>query len=264
MNPSWSITVWGAWLGLPALAALLYWRHAQRQRWPAWRRAVFLAGCALTGAAGLGLHDPLTTMSGYTVALMALGQGVSPLLLLGFPASVRAGWRRHRWVRDWLLDPWVAGAVFVALTLGVNLPGVFDTALAEALYAAPIGLLLLASGLMFWAQLLPGSSGVRARWAAGLYGWLLGLPMMVIAAVWVWSGQVLYTPYLDVLCVWNLSPLADQHYAGLVMFAAGLPLQLRAAWLLIMPAPQPLPACDPAPGTPAAAASPAASLRPSR
>jgi hypothetical protein len=28
--------------------------------------------------------------------------------------------------------------------------------------------------------------------------------------------------------------LADQRYAGLVMLAAGLPMQFRSAWLLLM------------------------------
>ena len=175
-------------------------------------------------------------MSAYAAALMALGQGVSPLLLLGVPAATRAAWRapRQRWWAQWLLDPWVAVAVFVLLTLALNVPGVFDSALANAVFSAPIGLLLLLGGLMLWAQLLDGSRAVRRRWVAGLLGWLAGTPMMVVAAFWVWSPHVLYMPYLDVLCLWNLSPLQDQHYAGLVMFVAGLPLQLRSAWLLIM------------------------------
>lgn len=158
-------------------------------------------------------------------------------MLLGFPLSARTAWHqgRNRVWAAWLLDPWVTFAVFVLLTLGANLPGVFNTALADALFSAPIGLLVMLAGLMAWAQLLDGSRAITRRWVAGIYGWALGLPMMVIAAVWVWSGHVLYTPYLDVLCIWNLSPLDDQHYAGLVMLVAGLPLQLRSAWLLIMP-----------------------------
>jgi putative membrane protein len=125
-------------------------------------------------------------------------------------------------------------SVFVLLTLALNLPGLFETALADAVFSAPIGVLLLLGGLMMWAQLLDGSRGIRRRWLAGLIAWLASLPMMLVAAVWVWSPRVLYMPYRDVLCLWNLSPLQDQHYAGLAMFVAGLPLQLRAAWMVIM------------------------------
>ncbi|MGC9163934.1 MAG: cytochrome c oxidase assembly protein [Thiomonas sp.] len=238
MQHGWPLAAWGGWVALVAAMLLVYGLAAWRGRWAGWRVAVFSLGCLLTLGSAWGLHNPLASMTGYTIALMSMGQIVSPLLLLGIPPQVRARWHRppHTMWSDWLLDPWVAAAVFVIVTLGVNLPGVFDTALANALFSGPIGLLLLISGLMFWAQLLAGSTRLHTRWIAGLFGWLGSLPMMVIAAVWVWSAQVLYTPYLDVLCVWNLSPLDDQHYAGLVMFAAGLPLQLRAAWLLIMPA----------------------------
>lgn len=237
MSPmSWGRGAWMGWtLGVLALLAVYAWQ-ARRGAWGAGSAALFVAGCAATLAAAWGLHDPLQSMSVYAAALMLLGQGVSPLLLLGVPARVRAGWwmPRHGWWARWLLDPWVAVAVFVLLTLALNLPGLFETALGDAVYSAPIGVLLLLGGLMMWAQLLEGSRGIRRRWLAGLVGWLASLPMMLVAAVWVWSPSVLYMPYLDVLCLWNLSPLQDQHYAGLAMFVAGLPLQLRAAWLLIM------------------------------
>ncbi|MDD4886388.1 MAG: cytochrome c oxidase assembly protein [Thiomonas sp.] len=236
-SSTWPIAVWGAWFALVGVALAGYGLAAWRGRWPWWRVMVFAAGCALTLLATWGLNNPLASMTGYTIALMTMGQIVSPLLLIGFPPQVRAQWHapKHDWWSLWVLDAWVAAAVFIILTLGVNLPGVFNSALANALFSGPIGLFLLISGVMFWAQLLPGCTSIPHRWIAGIYGWLGSLPMMIIAAIWVWSGHVLYTPYLDVLCLWNLSPLDDQHYAGLVMFIAGLPLQLRAAWLLIMP-----------------------------
>jgi cytochrome c oxidase assembly factor CtaG len=47
------------------------------------------------------------------------------------------------------------------------------------------------------------------------------------------SPDVLYTPYLDVICRWNIPPLVDQRWAGLVMFVAGVPVQLVSVWLLL-------------------------------
>jgi hypothetical protein len=47
------------------------------------------------------------------------------------------------------------------------------------------------------------------------------------------SRDVLYTPYLDVICRWNIPPLVDQRWVGLVMFVAGVPVQLVGVWLLL-------------------------------
>ncbi len=233
---AWHGAAWAGWVLGVSLALSIHAWQAWRRGWSAWRMASFGLGCALTVSAAWGLHNPLQSMSAYAAALMLLGQGVSPLLLLGIPYEARRAWHEpaQRWWSQWLLDPWVAVAVFVLLTLALNVPGVFDAALSNAVFSAPIGVLLLLGGLMIWAQVLDGSRGVRRRWLAGLVIWLASLPMMLVAAVWVWSPHVLYMPYLDVLCLWNLTPLQDQHYAGLAMFVAGLPLQLRAAWMLIM------------------------------
>ncbi len=219
-----------AWAAAAVLALLLHARGVPNGA----RRALFAGGCALCLAAAWGLRDPLASMTLYALALMSIGQLAPALLLLGWPPAARSAWRRRR-AAPWLLDPSIAALAFVSMTLGLNLPGVFDHALADSLFSAPVGLLALIAGLSVWAQLLRGSSAFARGWQAGLYGWAVSLPMMLVAAVWVWSDHVLYTPYLDVLCLWNLGPLADQHSAGLVMFATGLPLQLRCAWLLIMP-----------------------------
>jgi cytochrome c oxidase assembly factor CtaG len=55
----------------------------------------------------------------------------------------------------------------------------------------------------------------------------------LVAVVWMLSPDVLYTPYLDVICRWNIPPLVDQRWAGLVMFVAGVPVQLVGVWLLV-------------------------------
>jgi putative membrane protein len=243
MNAStWTTPAWFGWallaLALVTGQSLFALRGRRRGRFasPWWRAALFALGSALVAGSGAGLSNPLASMTTYTLALMLLGQVIAPLLLLGLPPQTWAYWRqgRARLLVDWMLDPWVAFTVFALLTVGVNLPGIFNTALANALYTAPIGLLSLLAGLLIWAQLLPASTSLRQAWVAGLYGWAASLPMMAIALLWLWSPQVLYTPYLNVLCVWNLSPLADQRYAGLVMLAAGLPMQFRSAWLLLM------------------------------
>ncbi len=197
--------------------------------WGARLRAA-AAGCgALAVAAGLlGLRDPLASMSGYTAALMVLNQVAPPLLLLGLRRRVRPGPALAA-----LLDPVVALLAFTGLGVLASLPGLFDPTLAGALYAAPLGLLELLTGLMIWAQLFPATSPLRRGWQVAGLGWLASLPMTAVAVVWMLSPTVLYTPYLDVVCRWDLPPLMDQRWAGFVMFVAGVPLQLAAAWRLL-------------------------------
>jgi putative membrane protein len=192
----------------------------------------------IAGAAGLlvvaygawGLRAPLASMASYTAALMALNQMAPPLLLLALPSGALG---RCSVVLAYVFDPWAAGLMFVSVSIAISLPGVFDPALANAVYAAPLGALELLSGLLFWAQLIPATRSIGPDWLVACLAWFGAMPMTAVAIVWMLSPDVLYTPYLDVICRWNIPPLADQRWAGLVMFGAGLPLPLAGAWILL-------------------------------
>jgi len=175
-----------------------------------------------------GMRNPLASMASYTAALMTLNQIAPPFLLLALPTQSGRGA-----LADMLFDPVAASVVFVGLSVAVSLPGIFDHSLVDALYTVPLGLLEFISGLMFWAQVMPATRRITRAWLAGVVGWLGSLPMMVVAVVWMLWPDVLYTPYLDVICRWDLPPIADQRWAGFVMFLAGMPLQLTAAWLTL-------------------------------
>ena len=195
------------------------------------RMASAAAGVAVILAAyGCGLRDPLASMTAYTAALMAMNQLAPPLLLAALTPD-----RAHRpWV-DLAFDPAVALVGFVALSIAVSLPSVLDPSLANALFAAPLGLLELASGLMIWGQMVPATRCLRRGWQVATLVWLASLPMAAVSVVWMLAPRVLYAPYLDVICRWDLPPLVDQRWAGLVMLAAGLPMQLAATWILLDP-----------------------------
>ena len=193
---------------------------------PAWpRSAAGIAGLAVAMAALAGLRNPLASMADFTASLMALNQLSPPLLLLAVPRRIEAA----------LFDPVLATAGFVALSVGVSLPGLLDPAVANALYAAPLGLLELLTGVMFWGQFFARTRQVRAGWPAAALLWAGSLPMTAVAVVWMLADHVLYTPYLEVLCRWDIPPLMDQRWAGFVMFVAGIPLQLAATYLLVGP-----------------------------
>ncbi len=194
-----------------------------------WRLAAAGLGAGITAAAAYGLRDPLASMASYTAALMALNQLVPPLILLAAPPSLA----RHRRTLAVVFDPWIATTVFVGLSIAVSLPGILDPTLANALYAGPLGVFELLAGIVFWGQLLPATRQLGRPWQAALLAWAGSIPMTVVALVWMLAANVLYTPYLNVICRWNVSPLLDQKWAGFVMFLAGMPLQLAAAWLLL-------------------------------
>ncbi|WP_051481439.1 cytochrome c oxidase assembly protein [Paraburkholderia nodosa] len=238
MKTGWNATTLVVWLCVSGLVPAASIAGVVRRGWH-WHHALtaVAAGVCMVGAA-LGLRNPLASMASYSAALMVLNQWVPPLLLMSVPAARWTRWRGTAApmpalsLAGWLLDPWVAMTVFTTFSVMVSLPGIFEPALANALFAAPLGLLELISGLLFWAHLSRSLRTFRHDWQSGLYALVGSLPMMAVATVWMLSAHVLYMPYVDVVCQWNISPLADQHWAGFVMLAMGLPLQIAGAWRL--------------------------------
>ncbi|MBB2169239.1 cytochrome c oxidase caa3-type, assembly factor CtaG-like protein [Gluconacetobacter aggeris] len=228
----WSPLLQAGWVAAGLLMGTAILLLAARHRRPAWRLTAGGTGTLLLAASCLGLRDPLASMTQYTTALMVMGQVVPPFLLLALagPTTRQAAPVR---VAGWTRDPGVAAALFGGLAVATGLPSILDRSLANALFSAPLGLLDLLAGLLFWAQLMPGSRVIRHDPMAGAYALLGSLPMTVVAVIWMTAPRVLYAPYLDVLCRWDLTPLQDQHWAGFVMLVAGLPLQVVGAWLLV-------------------------------
>jgi hypothetical protein len=76
-----------------------------------------------------------------------------------------------------------------------------------------------------------GSGGVYAERVVcqrSVFG-AAGVAVVVLASLGLRDS--LFTPYLDVVCRWNVPPLVDKRWAGLVMFVSGVP-QIVATWLL--------------------------------
>jgi putative membrane protein len=197
------------------------------------RVATGLVGIVVLVIAVLGLRDPLASMSSYTAALMALNQVAPPLLLLAFRPCRALKPSRGGLIARLVLDPWPATLSFMFVSVAVSFPGILNPTLANALYAAPLGAIEFSVGLLFWAQFLRPTRRIRRDLVAGFVIWVGTIPMTVVAVVWMLSPNVLYTPYLDIICRWDIPPLVDQKWAGLVMFVAGVPLQMVGSWLLL-------------------------------
>ena len=223
------------WLPVLAVTALYFWHYVRARRtpeghanWPVWKPVLFGLGVLLlilsTQSAATNLT--LNSMALYMARLMVLAEVVPPLLVLGLPRGIGIDPRRPfgRFLSV-LLDPWVALAVWSAVIIFWNVPAGFNASVVTNTAAALLPALYLLSSLMVWSVVLrplptvqPAHIGSR-----GWFGLLAALPMMAVASVWLYSRQVLYTPYVGALCLWDLSPLQNQQISGWIMMLAGLP-----------------------------------------
>ena len=204
-----------------------------RARWPWWKVALFTLGLALwflstqTGATALTGQS----MALYMARLMVLAEAVPPLLVLGLPWGIRLDPRGGLGrVLGWLLDPWVALAVWTAVVIFWNIPAGFNASVVSNTAGPLLPLLYLLSSLLVWGVVLRPLPSVQPAGigSRGWFGLLSTIPMMSVAAVWLYAPKVLYTPYVNALCLWNLSPLQNQQYSGWIMMLAGLPAMALA------------------------------------
>lgn len=208
-------------------------------RWPLWKVALFTLGLVLWyGATQTGARAYTgQSMALYMGRLMVLAEVVPPLLVLGLPrnTSLTRESPLGRFL-GLLLDPWVALAVWAAVIIFWNIPAGFNASVVSNTAAPLLPLLYLISSLMVWSVVLRPLPGVQPATIGnrGWFGLLAALPMMAVAAVWVYSRQVLYTPYVSALCLWNLTPLQNQQISGWIMMIAGLPAMALAFVQLMM------------------------------
>jgi putative membrane protein len=201
--------------------------HAPRPQWPIWRAALFglalLVALVVTQTAVT--EFTLGSMTLYMGRLMVLAEVVPPLLVLGLPAGYllpRGGIAK---ALSWLLDPWIALALWAFIIIFWNIPISFSASLVSNTASGLLPVLYLLGGLLSWAVVLRPLPSVQENSFGnrGWFGLLSALPMMSVAAVWLYSPRVLYAPYVGALCLWNTTPLQNQINSGYVMMIAGIP-----------------------------------------
>ena len=210
-----------------------------RARWPAWKVALFSLGLVLWSVATQTGTRAYTgqSMALYMGRLMVLAEVVPPLLVLGLPRGITLSRQSPLGrVLGLLLDPWVALAVWTAVIIFWNVPAGFNASVVSNTAAPLLPTLYLLSSLLVWGVVLRPlptvqPAGIGNRGGLGL---LAALPMMAVAAVWLYSREVLYTPYVNALCLWNLTPLQNQQISGWIMMLAGLPAMALAFVQLMM------------------------------
>lgn len=197
----------------------LFWRlwHAG-----AWHRGGFIAGwlclvilfvsplCALTVAllSGRVTHHVLLTMVAAPLLALAIGRSVVPSgrsLLPALAAATALFWLWH-------------------------LPPLYANAVANPLVYWLMQASLLGSAVWLWHGLLFVPSAMSAATTALGAATQMGL----LGALLVFAPEPLYWPHFATTAGFGLTPLSDQHLAGLVMWVpANLPLLALVLWRLV-------------------------------
>lgn len=208
-------------LGLAALAAVLYGRAARREHVPRGRGVLFGLGLVLVAGA---LNSPLETLAAGYLLLVHLLQNVivadwaPPLLVLGLTPPMRAAIARAGGrPLAWATRPQVALPVWLVGWYVIHFAAFYDAALENPWLLNVEHLLLLAIGCLFWWPLLADvphapSTPLRIGYlGAGFVGSVfLGLAL-------TFSGSAFYDTYERAPRLWGLSPAEDQNLGGVLM-----------------------------------------------
>ncbi len=237
---SWEPTVL---LGLAALAAAytVAWRRGllsdsdDVSHWvgtPRTRRWFFAAG-VLVGF--VALQSPIDTGGDqylfclHMVQHLLLMMVAPPLCILGRAgmaslSDVTPGPWRRVWAR--LVNPWSATVLFSAVLLVWHIPALYDATLTTEPIHVVEHLSFIAVGVVFWWPIVDPMRGRdRTRWVgtfskiAMLVG--SGVPPTVLGLIFTVAPHPFYDFYARAPRLWGLSPVADQQFAGVVMFGAG-------------------------------------------
>ncbi len=267
---SWSFPPWVTALDL--LAALLYlrgWLALRRvipSRFSAWRLLSFLGGIA---SLQIALASPIDAFDSFSLAdhmsqHMILMMVVPPLVLLGNPmipllrGLPRPFARRVlapvlRWppvVRFFraITHPAFCWTAFAVSMVGWHMPGPYDLALRSGgWHEVEHASFLFTSILFWWPVIQPWPSRARwARWTVPVYLILADFVNTAVSAFLVFSGRVIYAPYLTFPRLGAISAASDQVLAGVVMWFVGgfgfvIPALFFVVKLLSPRRPEPVP-----------------------
>lgn len=232
------------WLALGGAYALLV--GPLRHRFPGSRPvppkmiASFATGMAIMF---LALQGPLHDLSDYFLFSAHMVQHL--LLILLMPPFLLAG------IPDWLLRPvikvrpigWIARiltfpVVAFMLNNGIfaawHFPGPYDLMMRNHDVHVAMHLMIMATGFIMWWPVmspLPELPRLSAPLQM-IYLFVLGIPMMVVAAMITYADNVLYTWYAEAPRLWGIPTLMDQQMGGAIMWVpGGLSLWLSITWI---------------------------------
>ena len=231
---------------LPVLAvAAAYWTRTRTlagrgKPVPGWRQICFGAGVVLLivpAASPLG-HVADELMLAHMAEHLLIGDLAPLLLVLGLtgpllqPLLARRPLDRLRA----LAHPLVALPLWLANLCLWHLPSLYGATLESGGVHALEHALFLGLGIAMWMPLVGPLP--KPRWfgipAQLVYLAAVRLSATALANVFVWSGSPFYSEYAAGEARWDLSPLADQSTAGVIMMIEGSIITMGLlAWLFI-------------------------------
>lgn len=258
------ITVLTAWSFEPTviiglvLSAVLYWRGAKslsltvagtrRAAVRRWQAACFGAGLVVIFVA---LESPIDAYNGrlfwahmiqhlllimIAAPLLSLGDPAVPLLR-GIPLAVRRrvlkAAAKQSWIRrlgsaiGWLGSPVPAFSIFIVDLYFWHLGIMFNLTLQNQVVHDVEHVCFIVTALLFWSQVID-QRPMHARLSYGrraVYVVVTGFTTNLLALYFVFSTHPIYSMYARLLHRPNgLSVVADQQYAGVIMWIPGLML----------------------------------------
>jgi len=212
-----ALTVFRARLGAPGV------------RFESGRAALFLSALLLVVVSLDGpMHDLSDQyfFSAHMIQHLLLAQVFPILLVLGVPL----------WLRQRLLRTGYAGRAFDALALAPvgfllytlvfsiwHVPVLYNLMMREHSFHIAMHLMVMATATLMWWPVV-GGDAVRRPLGPGLqmlYLFLLGVPMMAVAAPIVFAQEPLYEWYRFAPPLWGQTALEDQRLGGLIMWVPG-------------------------------------------
>jgi putative membrane protein len=232
---------WTAWhpdptfvVGVAALGCLyvaaLRRGHAQGRRVKAVTVVAFFAGLAvLLGSLTGPLHDlsDYYLFSAHMVQHLLLVFAMPPLLLYGTPGWMLSPLLRHPLVLGLgrrLTRPSGAFVSFNLVLVAWHLPPLYNLAMNHhGVHIVQHLMIMVVSVILWWPVLSPSSELPRAPYPVQmLYLFVVGLPMVMVSIFITMAESVLYPYYVAAPRVWEaLTPHADQHLGGLIMWIPG-------------------------------------------
>jgi putative membrane protein len=198
-------------------------------RVPAAKLASFTAGVLLMLGA---LQGPLHELSDYflfsahMVQHLAVMLVMPPLLLYGTPDWMVRPLLRipgFRTAAAWLTLPLVAFLLNNGIFTAWHFPGPYDLMMRNHDVHVAMHLMIMTSGIiMWWPVMSPLPELPRiAPPLQMLYLFILGVPMMVVAALITFSDAALYEWYVEAPRIFPVSALDDQRLGGVIMWVPG-------------------------------------------
>jgi putative membrane protein len=178
------------------------------------------------------LTGPVHDLSDYylftahMVQHLLLAFAMPPLLLHGLPAWMLRPLLGPRLIAvgRWLTRPSSAFVAFNLVLVAWHLPPAYNLAMdTHPVHIVQHLMIMAASVVLWWPVLSPVPEIPRAPYPVQLlYLFVVGLPMVMVSIFITMADSVLYPYYSAAPRVWaRVSPHADQHLGGLIMWIPG-------------------------------------------